>query len=214
MEHMAKYLIGAVALIIVLGGAYYAWEKMGSETSAPEPVVEESQVLTYASTTLGISLTYPKDFLVNEAYAYDQFGPNKLIHGVSFTIPGSMATGTNLSSDTYIAVETLPRARLCTGDIYLLANVRAEEMTEGTTAFSHASSTGAAAGNRYEEHVYALADSDPCVAIRYFIHSTSIENYEPGAVREFDRDALLGMFDTIRRSVVLGNTFGATTTTP
>jgi hypothetical protein len=39
-----------------------------------------------------------------------------------------------------------------------------------------------------------------CTAVRYLVHSTNIGNYEPGAVREFDRPALIDLFDQIRRS--------------
>ena len=41
-------------------------------------------------------------------------------------------------------------------------------------------------------------------AVRYFIHSSNIGNYPEGAVREFDRQALLNQFDQIRRSLILG----------
>ena len=44
------------------------------------------------------------------------FGEKKLIHGVKFTIPMTMATGTNLSSDTHLSIESLPRAKNCTGE--------------------------------------------------------------------------------------------------
>ena len=115
-----------------------------------------------------------------------------------------MATGTNLSSfDTGISVESLPRAQKCAGDIYILENVRASEVVENGVTYSVATTSGAAAGNLYEEMVYALADSSPCTAMRYFIHSTNIGNYEPGAVQEFDKNALLTIFDEIRRSIVL-----------
>ena len=158
---------------------------------------------TYASSTAGISLQYERGYTVNESYAYDQFGPKKLIHGVSFTIPSTMATGTNLASDSYVSVEWLPRAKLCTGDIYLQANVKAHTVTEGGVEYSVASSTGAGAGNRYEETVYALPNSHPCTAVRYFVHYGVIENYPPGAVAEFNHDTLFGAFDTIRNSLVL-----------
>jgi len=48
-----------------------------------------------------------------------------------------------------------------------------------------------AAGNRYEEQVWALKDSSPCFAVRYFIHSTVVENYPEGTVIEFDKPASL-----------------------
>ena len=156
---------------------------------------------TYTTSTY--SVKYPSDFVLNAQYAYDLFGPNKLINGVKVTIPSAMATGTNLSADTYLSIEQLPRAKKCTGDIYLTASVVAQNITENGTDYSFASSTGAAAGNRYEEHVYALATSSPCTAVRYYIHSSGIENFVEGAVQEFDKEALLTSFDKIRASLVL-----------
>ena len=58
-------------------------------------------------------------------------------------------------------------------------------------------STGAGAGNFYEETVYLLSH---CQAIRYFIHSSNIYNYDPGTIKEFDHDALIKTFDQVRRT--------------
>jgi membrane-bound inhibitor of C-type lysozyme len=165
------------------------------------PDASGNLIEVYASSTLG-TIQYPKGYTVNEAYMYTQF-QNKPIHGVSFTIPPSMATGTNLSSDTYVSIEQLPRAKICTGDIYLTANVKAQTITDNGVHYSVASSTGAGAGNRYEETVYALPDSHPCTAVRYFVHYGVIENYPPGMVTQFDSAALMSAFDTIRRSLVV-----------
>lgn len=165
------------------------------------PDASGNLLLTYASSTMGISLQYPKGYTLDEAYVNDSVNPKKPIHGVSFTIPESMATGTNLSSDTRITIEQLPNAKNCTGDIFLAANVKAHAITEGVVDYSVASSTGAAAGNRYEEVVYAFAGNKPCTAVRYFVHWGAIENYPAGAVIEFDRGALRAAFDAIRQSL-------------
>jgi len=202
-------VIIGIAILAAIGiGGYFVWNLLGERQSTePTPELEVPQVIdttsTYATTTLGLSLEYPNDFTLNEAYANTSVSPTKPIAGVKFTVPATMATGTNLSADTGISIEWLPRARLCTGDIYLAANVRASEITEGGISYSLASSTEGAAGNRYEEIVYALASSTPCTAIRYFIHSTSIQNYPTGTVREFDRAALIAQFDAIRKSLVI-----------
>lgn len=169
------------------------------------PDASGNLILSYASSTIGVSLQYPKGYTVSESYAYDGVSSKKLIHGVSFTISMATATGTNLSSDTYVSVELLPRANLCTGDIFLAQNVKSQHVTDNGVDYSVASSTGAAAGNRYEETVYALSGSKPCTAVRYFVHYGAIENYPPGAVAGFDRDALMSGFDTIRRSLVISS---------
>ena len=202
---MLKYIGGVIILVILAVAGYYVWmfiQQAPTEeenTSTPQPT--QMATTTYATTTF--SLVYPSEFILDENYAYEGV-PNKPIPGVKFTIPLGMATGTNLSSfDTGVSVESLPRAQRCTGDIYILENVRANELVENGTTYSLATTSGAGAGNLYEEHVYALADSSPCTAIRYFIHSTNIGNYEPGAVREFDKNALLTIFDEIRHSLLL-----------
>src|SRR3989344_5045596 len=114
---MLKYMIGIVVFAIVAVGAYYVWDLVKQA-----PVQEEQTPLspmqpattTYATTTF--SIMYPQTFTLNEFYKYEGF-PKKPIDGVSLTVPLGMATGTNLSSDSYLAVEWLPRAKSCTGDI-------------------------------------------------------------------------------------------------
>ena len=203
---MMKYIIGLVVLIVVLGGGYYVLK--GMKGPSPEPQGAATAPVgvatsTYATSTY--SIVYPSDYAVDEAYAYDQVNPKKPISGVKFTIPGTMATGTNLASDTYLSVEWLPRAKSCTGDIYLAANVKPQMLTDANgVEYSVATSSGAAAGNRYEEDVYALPGSSPCIAVRYFIHSGAIENYPAGTVQEFNEGALMAAFDTIRQSMTLG----------
>ncbi len=196
-------IAGVIILLLAAGGILFYLRNKTAAPVIPPAEVATSTTETYASTTLGVSLQYPTGYTLNESYTYSLFGPNKLIHGVSFTIPATMATGTNLATDTYVSVEQLPHAKNCTGDIFLPANVTAQTVTEGSVEYSLASSTGAAAGNRYEEWVYALVGSQPCTAVRYFIHYGVIENYPPGMVQAFDHTALINQFDAIRRSLVL-----------
>ncbi len=201
---MGKYIIGGIIVILALFSGYYLLKSPGTATPDDGQPTQQPMAIatsTYATTTF--SVVYPSNFSVNDQYAYDQFGPKKLIHGVSFTIPMSMATGTNLSSDTHLSVESLPRAKNCTGDIYIQDNVKAQSVTEGGVDYSVASTSGAGAGNFYEEQVFALSASKPCIGVRYFIHSTNIGNYPEGAVTAFDKDALISAFDTIRRSLTL-----------
>jgi hypothetical protein len=79
----------------------------------------------------------------------------------------------------------------------------ARTLADGGITYSIASSTGAAAGNRYEETVYALSGTHSCISVRYFIHYGVFQNYPAGMVREFDQQALLASFDAIRRTLVV-----------
>src|SRR3989344_8470037 len=98
-----------VALLLAVGAAVADREPLSRLFSrpAPAPVLESPgtgvQTQQYATTTF--ALQYPSEYVLNEAYAYDQFGPKKLIHGVSLAIPAAMATGTTLSAGTYLSVE-------------------------------------------------------------------------------------------------------------
>lgn len=168
---------------------------------------------TYASSTMGISFKYPKSFTLGVTYQYTGF-PKKPISGVKVLIPDRVATGTNVSSqDTGVSIEQLPRALNCTGDIFIVDNVKASTITENGVTYSVATTSGAGAGNFYEEMVYALSGTKPCTAVRYFIHSMNIGNFEPGAAREFDREALIAEFDKIRSSLRITSQ-PATSTTP
>lgn len=199
---MLKYILGAGALLVVIGGVLYVLETQKANTpEGPALGSGAGAIATSTYATSAYSLVYPSDYTVDAAYAYDQFGPEKLIHGVKFTVSTMMATGTNLSADTYISVEQLPRAKNCTADIYIKKDVRADALMDNGVQYSVATTSEGAAGNLYEEIVYALKGSSPCTAVRYLVHSTDIHNYEPGMVQEFDRAVLLSAFDTIRRSL-------------
>ncbi len=202
---MEKYYItGAVALIIIIGGGYYF---LSVKTAVQNQPLEQTEVpmqvatSTYATSTF--SVVYPSVYTKDDMYAYSQVDPKKPIHGVRFTIPPM--PGTNLSSDTYVSVEQLPRAKKCTGDIYLAANVKSQPLSDNGVEYSVATSSNTSAENLYEEMVYALPNSSPCTAVRYVVHSTSMDNYASSTPAQFDRTALFEAFDTIRRSLTLGS---------
>lgn len=162
-----------------------------------------SQTLSrvYTNNGAGFSIRLPERYIVDEFYHY-QLAPGKVIPGIKFNIATDTASGTNLGPDTYISVEQIPAVATCSADLFLdQASTRI--ITNGSTRYSVASSTGAGAGNRYEETVYALIGSSPCTAVRYFIHYGVIENYPTGTVRAFDKTALLAEFDAIRKSLTL-----------
>ncbi len=162
---------------------------------------------TFVSSSLGFSIRYPANFTVNPTYQYQEFGPGKEINGVSFTIPPSMASGTNLGADSYLSVEHIATTTACSAALFLPAGdpsqLKLTTTTDEDVTYSFATMTGAGAGNRYEETVFALPGTSPCLAVRYFVHYSVLENYPPGLVRAFDHQALLHQFDMMRRSLTL-----------
>jgi len=157
----------------------------------------------YSNNSFGFSLRLPAGFSIDEAYKYQALGQGKDIAGIKFTIPESMATGTNLSRDSYVSVEEIPQSAVCNASLFVSSGTKVADLLDGIATYSFASSTDAGAGNRYEESVFALPGTNPCVAVRYFIHYGAIENYPVGLVREFDKQSLLNTFDQIRRTLVI-----------
>lgn len=163
----------------------------------------------YSNSIDGFSIRLPAGYTINESYTYQELGPGKDISGVKFTIASSTAAGTNLGADSYVSVEELPQksnpsAGGCTGALFLdPQQVSTSTVIDNGATYSVASSTGAGAGNRYEETVYALPGTSPCVAVRYFIHYGVIDNYPAGMVQAFNQPELLATFDAIRRTLVI-----------
>jgi membrane-bound inhibitor of C-type lysozyme len=157
----------------------------------------------YLDGTVGFSVRYPADYSADASHKYQNLGPGEEIGGVKFTIPSGLANGVNLSSfDTGVSIEVIPATQDCNAGLFLYDDVDVQTITDNGTEYSYASTDGAAAGNRYEEEVFALPGTNPCIAVRYFIHSMNIGNYPEGTISEFDRQALLDQFDKIRRSLV------------
>lgn len=200
-----KYIVGVIVVALLAVVGYYAWDAYGGAVAPPPPPPPPPAVptlLMYATSTF--SIQYRDTYALDDSYTYNAF-EGKPISGVKFSVPTAMTVGTNLSNDSYVSVEWLPRAQNCTGDIYVLPNVRATDLLVGSTTYSVATTSEAAAGNVYEEQVYAIVNSDPCTAVRYYIHATQIENYEPGTVQEYDRSALMRAFDAVRDSLMLNH---------
>ena len=192
--------LGFLVLFIIGAGLFvwYTWPKDENLHVEIEPVEEvpTQTTRTYTSLGLGYSLTYPFAFMQSE-HTYDFSETKDIEGGFRVTISPETATGTNLGPDTYIAVEQLPNANNCTGDIYLRANVTASEVRDGSVTYSVASSTEETENGSIEEWVWALTESSPCTAIRYYISSTAADAETVG----FNRAALLREFEGIRRSL-------------
>lgn len=139
------------------------------------------------------------DFTRNSNFIYT-LAPGKETHGSAYTIPAALADGTNLAHDSYISYEE-STSTACTPKDFLDGVTVVQEVTDDGVAYLVGHSVGAGAGNRYDETVYVFKNYTPCNAVRYYIHYGVLENYEPGAVKAFDRAALVAQFDTIRRTL-------------
>jgi membrane-bound inhibitor of C-type lysozyme len=182
-------------------------QKLETYTNCVTPEKSEQPMdesATYAYPPLGFAIKYPKTYTLSESYMYQGLGEEG-IPGIKVSVPESVKNDTNLSADSGVSIEYVPNVENCSASIFLFGNPVASTITDGGVTYSVAYASDAAAGNHYEERVYALAGANPCIAVRYFIHSTEIANYPEGTKEEFDRAALLAQFDKIRRSLTLKN---------
>ncbi len=154
----------------------------------------------YANTALGYTIAYPPGWSMDAAR--ESPGPDGNIAGVAFGIPAGLAAGTNLSAAlTGVTVDHVEGSGACNARRFLQDPEGLHDVVDRSRTWSVATMTDAGAGHFYEMTVYALKDHTPCLAVRYVIHSTNIANYEPGAVKPFDRRALVGTFDAIRETL-------------
>lgn len=188
-----RIALSVLAVLVLAGTGYLLWQRNQDATSG---------MLTYRGD--GFAVRYQKGWFADADYVYDHLGPEEpTIPGVKFLVPIAMIAGTNLTTDTGVSVEWMPGMPACRAEPFLLSpQYMTDETIEGVT-YSVASSTDAGAGNRYEEMVYALKGTDPCLAVRYFIHYSALGNFDEGAVAGFDRAALIASFDAVRDSLLV-----------
>jgi len=180
--------------------------------SSPFPVQGRVASTTYASNykTGNFSIDIPNGYTINENPQNPHGLPNN-VSEIRFTIPPSMATGTNMSNDTSVSiVRSSPSptkgciATLFTGNTNVMGGtLTPETVIDNGVKYSYAKTGDAAAGNRYETTGFALPDTNPCIGIFYFVHYTVINNYPEGTVTEFDRPSLYQAFDSIRHTLKL-----------
>lgn len=194
------FLIG-IGIVIVAAIAFVFF-KLNNQP--PQSAIIEPGFSTYTASA-GWSISYPTAYDIDDTHLYKGLGPSKVIRGVSFTVPASLASGTNLSRDSYLAVESQDvGSQNCSALLFLGDTNQETFVTENNVRYSVAHSSEGAAGNLYEETVYAVVNSSPCTAVRYFLHSTQIGNYPPNTVIEFDKGSLTSVFDAMRQSLNFG----------
>jgi hypothetical protein len=67
----------------------------------------------------GYTVNYPAGYTAIENYKYEAMGPGKTIIGTKLNISPAIATGTNLSADTYISIEQLALTKGCSASMFL-----------------------------------------------------------------------------------------------
>jgi hypothetical protein len=75
--------------------------------------------------------------------------------------------------------------------------------TLGGIKFSRFTFEDAGAGNRYASTIYRGVSDGNCYEIVQFLHWAAIENFSPGAIKEFDRQGVEAELNAIARSFTI-----------
>lgn len=75
--------------------------------------------------------------------------------------------------------------------------------TLGGVNFSRFTFEDAGAGNRYVSTIYRAASGGNCYELVEFLHFSAMENFSPGAIKEFDRAKIEAELHAITRSFAI-----------
>ena len=165
------------------------------------PTGVQALYFQYQNPATGLSITYPDTF----APAIPVTANYKTEPELSLQYIDTPAyTNTNLGQ-VYFLVSFSSDAQVVKTCTEPNQNGGGPEVVVGTEGingytFVHSTSDGAGAGNRYQQEIYRMVNNNVCYEVIYYIHSTNVENYTPGTVTEFNRNAVLqqlyGVFST------------------
>lgn len=139
-----------VAVLVVLG---FARSFIGNRISWE----------TYTSKDPAFSIQYPKDTDVQTNYV-DPLAPEYLrVSGVNFVLPKKLSVG---STVVYAAVAVeYAKTDACDAQLFLPAATTTRSVTKGGREYSVASILYADSSRASQERVFALPDSNPCIAV-------------------------------------------------
>ena len=171
---------------------------------AINPPGTASQLFNYADSEQRFALNYPDDFA--PAY-FTGAQVTKIPPDFSLQyIDTQVFTSTNLNEVYFlVGVSNDPQqVSTCTEPV----SFGGPETILGDTTingvdFTKSEGGGVATGNIYEQVYYRTLHNGACYEVTYFIHYGNIGNYPPGAVNEFDRNALYEQLDKILASLIL-----------
>lgn len=172
---------------------------------AVNPPGQSEQTFQYKNPATGLKLSYSDQFA---PASFPSSANNKIIPELVLEfIDTNSYTKTNLSEAYFLfGSSSDPQMVSTCTDAYQSGG--GPEEPDGNVVvnginFVRSLSSGVGAGNYYEQEIYRVAKNNMCYEAIYFIHYTNIGNYTPGAVTEFDRDALMKKFNKILSTITI-----------
>jgi len=160
-------------------------------------IIPGMQSAVYRNADYGFTIEYPSS-TTPETTGFDGFLPVTQRPIVGLRLSSALFQGTNLveagvfigaSADMQVVNNCLSPA----SDQEQALGTK----TIGSTVFRVFSSTGAGAGNLYEENSFRTVRNGTCFELVELLHSGNIGNYPAGKVRPFDESALRRILDSM-----------------
>lgn len=200
-----KWLVWLIVLIVIIGGGWYLLSSSNNAqqipaptatTTAPADIIPGTPNETYSNTQLSFSIEYPATANATSSFSTGYL-PLTQTPVVAIELPQSMFAGTNLSeAGVYIGATSSP-AVITDCSQPLQGESATSTVTIGGQSFAVFTSTGAAAGNIYQEKAYRTIQNGACLEIVELLHSGDIGNYPPGTVQQFDQAQFSDILDSI-----------------
>ena len=195
---MKWWVIILLVAVVLAGWAIYSTQRGSGAPQLPnaDEIVPGVASVEYRDTEYGFSIQYP-EIATTSPVNFEGYLPLTQTPLVSFVLPKSMYTGTNLvEAGVYIGATTSPG--VLARCLVMASNLGENGVGSATingAEFMVATSTDAGAGNFYEEKVYRRIQNGACLEIVELLHSGNIGNYTPGTVVEFEKAKFSGYLD-------------------
>jgi len=166
---------------------------------AVNPPGQSGQTFQYKNPATGLTLSYSDQFAPTRfpSTANNKITPELVLQ----FIDTNSYTKTNLGEVYFLLGSSSdPQVVTTCADAYQSGG--GPEEPDGNVVvnginFVRSLSSGVGAGNIYEQEIYRAVKNNVCYEVIYFIHSSNIGNYTPGAVTEFDRNSLMKKLNNV-----------------
>jgi hypothetical protein len=186
-----------------LGVSRYFKVVAGEIVEVPSESASESGYLKYDNQEYNFSFSYPEVDVFNPNTGYQYVTNNSLAR---VDLPASAFAGTNLGEASFI-VGASRDAKVVSACLKAAPEERGATSLEviNGTEMKVFSGSDPAAGNLYETTSYRAVKNGVCYEATLLLHSGNIYNYEPGAVKEFDRVKMMAGLTEILRTFKIGS---------